>query len=153
LALKLTGMDRSLAILLTLLAGGLIAFQPPVNAALARHVSDVGAGFVSLAISTLLLGALLVAVGDVGELKGLSGFKPEHILGGLGGAAIVLISLVTVRPLGATGVVAVLIAAQLIVSAVLDRLAVLGLDKEYLTAPRVLGIALLVVGTILVTSR
>jgi bacterial/archaeal transporter family-2 protein len=153
LARKLTGMDRTVAILLTLLAGGLIAFQPPVNAALARHVSDFGAAFVSLAISTLLVGVLFVGIGDIAELKGLSGFKPEHLLGGLGGAAIVLISLVTVRSLGATGVVAVLIAAQLIVSALLDRLAVLGLDKEYLTAPRVIGIALLILGTILVTSR
>jgi bacterial/archaeal transporter family-2 protein len=146
-------MDRTAAVALTLLAGGLIAFQPPVNAALARYVNDFGAAFVSLSISTLLVGGLLVVGGEIGDLKGITGFKAEHLLGGIGGAAIVVVSLVTVRTLGATGVAAALVAAQLIVSALLDRLGVLGLDRNPLTAPRVLGIALLIVGTILVTSR
>jgi bacterial/archaeal transporter family-2 protein len=141
------------AIVLTLLAGGLIAFQPPANAALARYVDDYGAAFVSLAISALLVAGILVAAGDTGDLKGITGFKPEHLLGGIGGAAIVVVSLVTVRSLGATGVAAALVGSQLVVAALLDKLGVLGLDKTPLTGARVLGIALLILGTVLVTSR
>jgi Putative inner membrane exporter, YdcZ len=88
-----------------------------------------------------------------GDLKGITGFKPEHLLGGIGGAAIVVVSLVTVRSLGATGVAAALVGSQLVVAALLDKLGVLGLDKTPLTGARVLGIALLILGTVLVTSR
>ena len=40
-------MSRVVAILCTLVAGGVVALQPPANAALARHVSDLGAAFIS----------------------------------------------------------------------------------------------------------
>jgi uncharacterized membrane protein YdcZ (DUF606 family) len=100
-----------------------------------------------------LVGAFLVAAGDLDQLKGCSGFKPKHILGGVGGAAIVLVSLVTGAIPRHHRCGRGTDCSPLIVSALLDRLAVLGLDKTQLTAPRVLGIALLVVGTILVPSR
>jgi transporter family-2 protein len=146
-------MDRALAVLVTLMVGGLVAAQPPVNAALARHVSDLGAAFVSLSISTAIVAVLLVTVGDAGALRGMSAFKPEYLLGGIAGAGIVAVTLVTVRSLGASGVTAALICAQLAVSVVLDRLGVLGLEETPLTVARIAGIGLLFAGTILVVSR
>ena len=44
---------RSLAC--TLAVGGLIALQPPANAALARHVGDLGAALISAAITVTIL--------------------------------------------------------------------------------------------------
>lgn len=146
-------MDRVPAVMITLLAGALIAFQPPANAALAQRVGDVGATFTSLVISAVLGCVLLVAAGAVGDLRGLSGVRPEHLLGGLAGAAVVAVSLVTVRTLGAAGVTAALVATQLTTSAVLDRLGVLGLPGTALSGTRLAGITLLVAGTVLVTSR
>lgn len=146
-------MDRAIALVATLFVGGLVAFQPPANALLARHVGDLGAAFTSLLLSTAIVGVLLVIAGDVGHLRGLDGFRIEHALGGIGGAAIVLVSLIAVRTLGALGVAAALVATQLAVSAVLDRAAVLGLDGTPLSTARITGIALLVVGTLLVVSR
>src|SRR3954471_19900327 len=107
-------MDRLAALVATLAVGALVAFQPPANALLARHVADIGAAFTSLVISTVITGVLLLAVGDVGHLRGLEHFRPEYALGGIAGAAIVLVSLITVRQLGAGGVVAALVATQLI---------------------------------------
>jgi transporter family-2 protein len=146
-------MDRALALILTLLVGGLVAFQPPANALLARHVGDLGAAFTSLLLSTLIVGVLLVAAGQVSQLQGLSGFRPEHALGAIAGAAIVVVSLVTVRSLGALGVTAALVVMQLTVSAVIDRLGVLGLDETPLSPARLAGIVLLIAGTLLVTSH
>ena len=146
-------MDRGLAVVLTLAAGALVAFQPPANALLARHVGDLGAAFTSLLLSTLIVGLLLVVVGDPGRLSGLAELRGEHLLGGIAGAAIVLVSLITVRPLGVGGVAAALVATQLIFSALIDRAGALGVAHQGLTAPRLLGIALLIVGTVLVTSR
>jgi transporter family-2 protein len=146
-------MDRGLALLFTLLAGGLVALQPPANRLLAQQVGDLGAAFASLLLSTLIVGGLLLAFGSPSELGGISGFRPVHLLGPIAGAAIVAISLITVRTLGAGGVAAALVSMQLIVAALLDRLGILGLDTIPVTWWRVLGIALLVAGTLLVTAR
>jgi bacterial/archaeal transporter family-2 protein len=146
-------VDRPVAVVLTLLGGGLVALQPPSNELLARHVGSLGAAFVSLVISTGIVAVLLVAAGEPSELRGLAELRPVHVWGGLGGAAIVVITLITVSALGASGVVAALVSSQLIVAAVLDRLGVLGLEKTELTWGRGTGIALLIVGTALVTWR
>jgi transporter family-2 protein len=63
---------------------------------------------------------------------------------------IVVTTLVTVRELGAGGVTAALIAGQLTLSVVLDRLGVLGLEERAITWEKLLGIALLAAGTLLV---
>jgi transporter family-2 protein len=144
-------MDRTLALILTLLVGGLVALQPPANAALANHVGDIGAAFVSAAITVVIIGVLLVVIGDPGRLSGLRMFRPEYALGGIAGAAIVTVALVTVRSLGVGGVTAVLVSAQLIVSVIADRVGVLGVREVGLGWPRLLGVALVIAGTLLVT--
>jgi transporter family-2 protein len=69
------------------------------------------------------------------------------------GAVLVSVSLVAVRTLGAGGVVAATVCTQLIVSALLDRFGVLGLDEVGLTPARLLGFGLLLAGTLMVTIR
>jgi transporter family-2 protein len=146
-------MSRALALVATLLAGGLVAAQPPANELLARHVSVLGAAFVSLILSSAIVGVLLVAAGDPSALAGLSHIRPVHLLGGIAGAAIVTVSLVAVRELGASGVTAALVATQLSVSVVLDRLGLLGLEGGAITLRRLAGIGLLFLGTYLVVSE
>ncbi len=146
-------MDRAVALILTLLVGGVVAFQPPANALLGRLVGDLGAALVSLVTSTAIVGILLVAVGDPGQLRSLTGLRPEHLLGGLAGAAIVTVSLITVRSLGAGGVVAALVSMQLIVAAVLDRFGVFGLSRQPLGWQGGLAVILLLAGTLLMTTR
>jgi transporter family-2 protein len=144
-------MDRAVALICTLVAGGLVAFQPPANASLAAHVGDLGAALLSLLLSTAVVGVLLLLVGHPGRLSGISGVKPEHALGGLAGAGVVIISLIAVRPLGVGGVTAGLVAAQLIVSVIIDRLGLLGVHHVALSWSRLLGVALVIAGTVLVT--
>ena len=88
-------MERLLAIAATLLAGALVAAQPPANSELGKQVETLGSAFVSITISLLLIVGLLVGTGGVGQLSGLSNFRLEYALGGIAGAAIVSISLVT----------------------------------------------------------
>jgi len=144
-------MSRTLAIVLTLAAGLLVGLQPPANAALSKYVGDFGAAFVSIAISMAVIGALLLLVGHPGRLSGLGSIRPTHVIGGLGGAAVVSISLVAVRPLGAGAVVALLVAGQLIMAVVADRLGWFGLDRVDIDAARTVGLLLVVGGTVLIT--
>ena len=145
-------MDRTSALLLTVLVGALVALQPPANALLGDKVGDVGAAFASLLVSTVIVGVILLATGTAGELAdGIGGYRPVHLIGGVAGAAIVLATLVAVRHLGAAGVVAALVTAQLVAAAIADRLGILGLEGTPLSAARLAGIALLLGGTLLVT--
>ena len=144
-------MSRTLAIVLTLAAGLLVGLQPPANAALSKYVGDFGAAFVSIAISMAVIGVLLLLVGHPGRLSGLGSIRPEHLIGGLGGAAVVSISLIAVRPLGAGPVVALLVAGQLIIAVVADRLGWFGLHRVDINAARTIGLLLVVGGTVLIT--
>jgi transporter family-2 protein len=150
-AVNRAGMSRPVAIICTLAAGGLVALQPLANAALARHVGDLGAAFVSLAISIAIIGALLLLVGQPARLTGLASFRLEYLLGGIAGAAIVAVSLIAVRPLGAGGLIALIVASQIVVSVVADRFGWFGIHRVGLGAGRVLGVVLVIGGTVLVT--
>jgi transporter family-2 protein len=146
-------MDRATALILALAVGVLVAFQPPANSALGHHISDLGATLVSLSMSFLIIAVLLFVVGHPGRLSGLSAFRPEYALGGIAGAAVVGVSLIAVRPLGAGGVTAALVAGQLIASVLIDRLGLLGVQRLPITAGRVAGVALVIVGAALITRR
>ncbi len=61
--------------------------------------------------------------------------------------------LVTVRTLGAGGVVAATIAGQLAVSVVVDHFGLIGVAKQPVTAAKVVGVALLGLGTYLVVRE
>ena len=146
-------MTRLLAVLATVAVGALIALQPPVNSELGKRTSVLAAAFIGTGISALVLGALAVAFGEAGHVRRIPHIPPIYLTGGLMGAALVSVSLVTVRTLGAGGVVAATVSGQLVVSALLDRFGVLGLDRIGLTPARLLGFALLLAGTALVTAR
>jgi transporter family-2 protein len=73
-----------------------------------------------------------------------------YFVGGFIGAVFVASSLITVRTLGAGGVVAATIAGQLTFSVVIDKFGLLGLPEKPLTVTRLLGVLLLAVGVFLV---
>jgi bacterial/archaeal transporter family-2 protein len=144
-------MTRPVAVICTIAVGLLIGLQPASNAALSEHVGDLGAAFVSLLVATVIIAVLLLLAGDPGRLSGLSSIRPEHLVGALGGAAVVAIGLVAVRPLGAGAVIALLVAGQVIISIVADRLGWFGVQHVGISAGRVLGVTLILAGTVLVT--
>jgi bacterial/archaeal transporter family-2 protein len=146
-------MSRLLAVFATLAVGALVAFQPPVNSELGKRTSVVAAAFISTLIAAIALAVLAVALGEAGHVRDIRHIPLGYLTGGLLGAALISVSLVTVRTLGAGGVVAATLCGQLVVSAILDRFGVLGLDRVGLTPTRLLGFALLVGGTALVTAR
>jgi bacterial/archaeal transporter family-2 protein len=144
-------MSRGLAFACTLAVGGLIALQPPANAALAHHVGDLGAALISAVITVAILAVLLLVFSEPARLSGLVGFKPQYAIGGIGGAAVIAVSLVAVRSLGVAGVVSLLIAGQLVISVLADRLGWFGVAQVGLTPGRLVGVVLVAVGTLLIT--
>jgi bacterial/archaeal transporter family-2 protein len=144
-------MSRPVAVICVLLVGIMAALQPVANASFSKIVGDLGAAFASLVFSAVVIGVLLLAVGHPGRLSGITAIKPEHILGGVAGAAIVSVTLIAVKPLGAGTLVSLFVTAQLITAVVADRFGWLGLERHGITGTRLLGIALAIAATLLVT--
>ena len=147
-------MTRELAVLLTAATGGLIALQAPINGMLGRTIGAWQAGFLSFAIGTVALGVIAAMVkggwGQIAEIRGLSWY---YLIGGLLGAAYVTSVLVTVKTLGAGGVVVATVAGQLAISVVVDQFGLLGVEKQPITPTQVAGIVLLAAGTYLVVRE
>lgn len=145
-------MSKELAVLATVAAGGIVAAQAPVNNVLSKKVGTFGAVSVNFLVGTMLV--LVVTFAFAGGIRNVAEVDSPAwyywVFGGLAGVAIVLTTLITVRELGAGGVTAATIAGQLTLSVVLDRLGVLGLEERAVTWDKLLGIALLAAGTVLV---
>jgi bacterial/archaeal transporter family-2 protein len=143
-------MDRGVAVLLTVIVGGLIAMQAPINAQLGRATGSFPAAFVSFLIGTLLLAAVVLVTGKAGGLSSTFDVRWFYLLGGLLGAAYVTTVLITVKTVGAGGVAAATVTGQLTASVLLDRLGVFGLEQLALSPDRIAGVALLLAGTFLI---
>ena len=145
-------MSKELAVLATVAAGALVAAQAPVNNVLSKKVGTFGAVSVNFLVGTFLV--LVVTFAFAGGIQNEQGVESPAwyywVFGGLAGVAIVLTTLITVRELGAGGLTVALIAGQLTLSVVLDRMGVLGLEERAITWDKIVGIALLAAGTFLV---
>lgn len=147
-------MDKAIAIPMTVLAGGLIALQAPVNGMLGRTVGIFTAASVSFILGTVALVAVnLLVGGGFGRVAEAGNLSWYYLTGGILGAAYVTTALTTVRALGAGAVTAATIAGQLSCSILIDRLGILGLEPRPLSPLRLLGVALLAAGTFLVVRE
>jgi bacterial/archaeal transporter family-2 protein len=133
-------------------AGAVLPFQAGSNAELADWVhSPVRAAFVSFIVGTILL---LVASAFV--------FKPlpswERLgqapwwvwIGGALGAIYVVGSIVSAPKLGAASLIALVVAGQGVASVVVDHFGWVGFAPKHVTVGRILGIALVGTGVLLV---
>lgn len=148
-------MSKELAVVVTAMAGGLVAAQAPVNNLVSQKVGSLGAVMVNFVVgTTIVLVITFVFAGGLDiESEADSPAWYYWLFGGIAGVAIVLTTLITVRELGAGGVTAATISGQLTLSVVLDRLGVLGLDERAITWEKMLGIALLAAGTVLIVRE
>jgi bacterial/archaeal transporter family-2 protein len=143
-------MDRGLAVLIMALVGGCIALQAPINAGLGKYTGSFAAATISFAVGTVLLSGIVLVSGKAGGLTEVSSVEWYYLLGGALGAAYVFSALVLVSEIGAGPVAAATVTGQLTTSVVLDRIGFLGLEREPITAGKVIGVILLLAGTYLV---
>jgi len=116
------------------------AFGNPVTAALANFVVGSAGLFVYL----------LITRAEWPGRAALSGVPAWAWLGGLMGAFYVASSVVVGPRLGAAALLALTVFGQLVASLVVDNYGWLGFPQHPLTLARVAGVALLLVGVILI---
>jgi transporter family-2 protein len=148
------GGSTAVAVAATVVAGGMVALQAPINSMLGKSVGTFAAASVSFAIGLAVLVAITLVFGSgfgkVGEALNLPWY---YLMGGVLGAIYVTTVLLSVREIGAGSVAAATITGQLTASVVVDRLGILGLEQRALTLPRVVGIGLLAAGVFLIVRN
>jgi transporter family-2 protein len=146
-------VDRGTAVVLTAIAGGLVACQAPINSRLGKVVGTFPAASVSFAIGLAILVAIAAVAGEAGRVTRIAHVPWWYLLGGALGAAYVATVLVSVRTLGAGGVTAATIAGQLATAVVIDHFGWLGVAKHPVNAWRIAGVLLLASGVFLIVRE
>jgi bacterial/archaeal transporter family-2 protein len=140
-----------LPILAILVAGSLPALQSPMNATLGRAVgSPLLAALVSFLVGTLLL---VVAVGlqwNSPSVPAIRALPWWAWLGGACGAAYVSVAAFAAPRVGTANMLTMAIASQLLTSVVLDHTGAFGMPARAAGTGRLLGIFLVIVGTLIV---
>lgn len=136
-----------------LLAGMLIPVQGVVNAQLARHVGHpMSATLISVSVTfvsaLIIFAAIRPSLPEAGRMAAV----PWHlwVTGGLIGAYALFMLLFLAPRLGATTLMATLIAGQLLASVAIDRQGWFGMAERELSLGRIAGLVLLVAGVVLI---
>src|SRR3954466_12738657 len=144
-------MDRTAAVVVAAVVGGVVVTQGPLNSQLARSVGGLQATVVALGISFTAILAASVVSGGIGGLRNVGDARWYVVIGGgLAGALFVGSIVWTVRALGVGGLTAITIAAQLGLAIVIDHYGWLGVARSPVTAAKVAGLVLLAAGTWLI---
>jgi transporter family-2 protein len=141
-----------LYLLIALLAGAMMPTQAATNNKMAAFVdSPILAALVSFAVGTLALLVYAVATGvPLGNLADVKNAPPIAWIGGFLGAFFVAAAVTLVPRLGVAMTFSLIIAGQMIVTLVIDHFGLLGIPEKSISIPRLLGIALITGGVILI---
>jgi len=133
-------------------AGAALTTQFAVNAQLRTVVGGpVVAAAISFFIGTLALVAAALVVGrQVPEMSVVTSSPWWVWIGGLLGAAFVLASIILTPRLGAATTIGLFLAGQMIASIIIDHFGLLRVAVHEATIPRLLGLALVLLGVFLV---
>jgi transporter family-2 protein len=150
----LLAVDRRLALFTTILAGGLISLQSYLNGRLGR---ELGSPEVSAAINNLVASvatlAVVLATGALARARARLhelGRPPLwHFLGGFGGAALVLVAAIAAPEVGVALLTVALVSGSTGGSLPVDALGLGPAGKRHVTLPRVAGVLLAIVATII----
>ncbi|HEY7196289.1 MAG TPA: DMT family transporter [Gaiellaceae bacterium] len=142
------------AVVLSLIAGLAGAAQVAINGAFGDRIGVLEATAFNSFVAAILIGVVvLLAGGGVGGV--VSGFREPAWLwvGGIAGAFIVTTITFAGPRIGSLATIALLIAGQLVMGVVIDAYGLFGVDKIPFVWTRLVGIALLAGGALLVLKR
>ena len=141
-------------IIFAIIAGLCITLQNGFNS----NVSDKIGGWelATLVHAVGLLGSLLVLFTVGGGGKGfanLSNANPVYLLGGIFGVFIIFSIASSINILGVAFATTIMLMVQLLLSVLIDTFGWFGLDKIPLSANRILGLSIMVIGILIYKLR
>ena len=146
----MTGL--ALPVLLAIAAGVSIVVQQVLNSNLRTALNSAAwSGFVSYFVGVVCMALLALALRDPLPAVGVAARIPWWAWsGGLFGAIFIGFAILLVPHLGAATFIALLVTGQMLASVAFDHFGWLGLAQRPVGAPRLIGVALLIGGVVLI---
>ena len=138
------------ASILMAVAGGMIASQAPINAALGRSISSpIGAATLSFGVGFVILLIVSILIGDGANLLRVAHVPMWMLAGGALGAIYVFAALWSVSKLGVLTTTTLMIFGQMGAALLLDHIGAFGVAQHSVNPMRLLSAALVAGGVIL----
>ena len=146
----MTGL--ALPVLLAIAAGVSIVVQQVLNSNLRTALNSAAwSGFISYFVGTVCMALLALALRDPVPSASVAARIPWWAWsGGLFGAVFIGLAILLVPQLGAATFIALLVTGQMLASVAFDHFGWLGLAQRPVDAPRLIGVALLIGGVVLI---
>ena len=146
----MTGL--ALPVLLAIAAGVSIVVQQVLNSNLRTALNSAAwSGFVSYFVGVVCMALLALALRAPLPAVGVAARIPWWAWsGGLFGAIFIGLAILLVPHLGAATFIALLVTGQMLASVAFDHFGWLGLAQRPADAPRLIGVALLIGGVVLI---
>ena len=138
--------------LVAVAAGALLPVQASINGRLRPFVGGpIPATLVSVAVSTSAMILLVIASRTTVPSSAKWSGSPWWVwTGGLLGVVFVLVSLSLVNRLGAAFLFALVVVGQMLASLAIDHFGLFGVSEHAVSPLRILGVALLLAGVVLI---
>src|SRR5215203_5154264 len=146
----MTGL--ALPVLLAIAAGVSIVVQQVLNANLRAALNSAAwSGFMSYFVGVVCMALLAAALRDPIPSASVAVRIPWWAWsGGLFGAIFIGLAIFLVPQLGAATFIALLVAGQMLASVTFDHFGWMGLAQRSVDLPRLIGVALLITGVVLI---
>ena len=138
--------------LLTVTAGMSVLIQQVLNANLRAELNSTAwSGFVSYLLGVFCMVGLAIIFRDpVPSAATIARVPLWAWSGGIFGAIFIGLSIITIPKLGGAAYIAILVTGQMIAALAVDHFGLLGVPERQIDLPRMLGVALLVGGVVLI---
>jgi transporter family-2 protein len=137
---------------LGVLAGGMIALQSVLNAALGQRIGNFGSVLILTVISIGILLVVLLLFPGTARFRSLPGISEWYLyLGGALGVAILAAPIFLVPRIGVTSTLVAIVFGQLLMALIMDHFGLFAAPQIKATLPRIVGIILVVAGAVLVS--
>ena len=142
----------TLSILLAIAAGASIVVQQVLNSNLRAALGSAAwSGFTSYLVGVVCMALLALALRDPLPSAGVAARIPWWAWsGGLFGAIFIGLAILLVPKLGAATFIALLVTGQMLASVAFDHFGWLGLAQRPIDVSRLIGVALLIAGVVLI---
>jgi transporter family-2 protein len=143
--------SRLLFIVMALALGAVLPLQAAINARLAKSMGNpVMAAFISFAVGTIALMVFLIITGQL-QFPNNSGTSPWWIwTGGLLGTFFVAGIVILLPRLGVVLSFSLVLAGQMFAAILFDQFGWLGVTVREISAGKIIGAILLIIGVILI---
>jgi len=137
--------------LLTVGAGISVFVQQVLNANLRAELNSAAwSGFMSYILGVVFMVCLAVVLHDPVPSASIIARLPWAWSGGIFGAIFIALSIVTIPKLGGAAYIVILVTGQMITALAFDHFGWLGILERHIDLPRLLGVALLIGGVVLI---